>query len=114
MDAQEQRLEVERAVPGDHDLSVDYRTVRERGTRRLADNQHRRTDEAGSLTGYVWPDDVNWPAEHTTYTAAAVILAADALAGATPGSDIMRGATLPAQFSEIALECDCLIAQPTR
>ena len=35
-------------------------------------------------TGWVYGDDVNWPVEHTTYTAAAVILAVDAL-GETHG-----------------------------
>ena len=44
-----------------------------------------RHDEGRYWTGYVFPDEVNWPVEHTTYTAAAVILAADALAHATPG-----------------------------
>jgi hypothetical protein len=50
---------------------------------------------------------VNWPEEHTTYTAAAVILAVDALSGTTPGSDIFRGSTLPGDFAEIGLECGC-------
>jgi hypothetical protein len=55
----------------------------------------------------VFPENVNWPGEHTTYTAAAVILAVDALSGTTPGSDIMRGQTLAAPFGELALECGC-------
>ncbi|MGY2875092.1 hypothetical protein ACVW00_002282 [Marmoricola sp. URHA0025 HA25] len=38
--------------------------------------QHLREDDGRYWTGYVFPDDVNWPAEHTTYTAAAVVLAA--------------------------------------
>ena len=47
--------------------------------------QHLRDADGGYWTGYVYPDDVNWPAEHTTYTAAAVILAADALGQGTAG-----------------------------
>jgi hypothetical protein len=51
-----------------------------------------------------------WPSEQTTYTAAAVILAADALGerygAATPGSGIMRGTSL-SDPSELALECGC-------
>ena len=44
-------------------------------------------EDGGYWTGYVYPDDVIWPAEHTTYTAAAVILAADALSrDGTPGA----------------------------
>ena len=39
---------------------------------------------------------MNWPVEQTTYTAAAVILAVDALSEGSPGADIMRGTTLAA------------------
>ena len=69
--------------------------------------QHLRAEEGKYWTGYVFPDDVNWPAEHTTYTAAAVILAVDALTHSSAGADIMRGTTLAADFAEIALECGC-------
>jgi hypothetical protein len=55
----------------------------------------------------VYPDDVNWPVEHTTYTAAAVILAADALARCTPASGLMAGTTFPPDFTEIGLLCGC-------
>jgi hypothetical protein len=49
---------------------------------------HRRPD--GSYwTGIVYPDRLNFPFdEHTSYTAAAVILAADAICGATPASQL--------------------------
>ena len=61
------------------------------------------------------PRDVHWPHEHTTYTAAAVVLAVDALGEtyghATPGSGIMRGTSLAPHFDEIALECDCPSAE---
>ena len=69
--------------------------------------QHLRGEDGKYWTGYVWPDDVNWPHEHSTYTAAAVILAWDALAGHTGGADIMRGTTLARDFAEIGLECGC-------
>jgi len=52
---------------------------------------HRR-DDGSYWTGLVYPDDragrpTPFPfEEHTSYTAAAVILAADAIAGASPGS----------------------------
>jgi GH15 family glucan-1,4-alpha-glucosidase len=47
---------------------------------------HRLAD--GSYwTGIVYPDEIRFPfGERTSYTAAAVILAADAIAGASPGS----------------------------
>jgi hypothetical protein len=36
-----------------------------------------------------------------------VILAVDALAGTTAGSDLFRGSSLPAQFPELGLDCGC-------
>jgi hypothetical protein len=87
----------------------------------LADMQHLRESDGSYWTGWVYEDgrvhdgeprDVYWPVEHTTYTAAAVILAVDALgevAGhSTAGSGIMRGTSLAPHFTELALECGCL------
>ncbi|WP_307816392.1 prenyltransferase [Nocardioides limicola] len=98
------------------------------GARRLvADMQHLRGADGAYWTGWVYADpahpkpadepvDVYWPYEHTTYTAAAVVLAVDALGEsyghATPGSSIMRGTSLAPHFAEIALECGC--PQPER
>lgn len=88
-------------------MALDALGDRDSALRLFGDMQHLRDTEGRYWTGYVWPDDVNWPVEHTTYTAAAVILAADALGHGTPGSDLMRGATLPADFAETGLECGC-------
>ena len=73
-----------------------------------------RHENGSYWTGIVYGDpekgDVMWPSEQTTYTAAAVILAADALGerygAATPGSGIMRGTSL-IDPAELALECGC-------
>ncbi len=78
----------------------------------LADMQHLRESDGSYWTGWVYedgqphdgePSDVHWPVEHTTYTAAAVILAVDALgevAGhSTAGSGIMRGSSLAPHFT---------------
>lgn len=89
-------------------LALEAIGDRGRALRLLADMQHLRTDEGAYFTGYVWPDEVHWPVEHTTYTAAAVILAVDALSDGTPGADIMRGTTLAPDFAEIGLECRCV------
>ncbi|WP_210502371.1 prenyltransferase/squalene oxidase repeat-containing protein [Nocardioides xinjiangensis] len=91
-------------------LALDAVGDRGRALQLLADMQHLRTDDGSYWTGYVWPDEVNWPGEQTTYTAAAVILAVDALTGGTPGADIMRGTTLAPDFAEIGLECGCTSA----
>ena len=88
-------------------MALDAIGDRDRALRLLADIQHLRTADGSYWTGYVWPDDVNWPGEQTTYTAAAVILAVDALSGETGGSGIMRGTTLAADFAELGLECGC-------
>ncbi len=72
-----------------------------------ADMQHLRHENGSYWTGSVHPDDVFWPAEQTTYTAAAVILATDALSRTSPASGIMRGDTLAPHFPAIALECGC-------
>jgi hypothetical protein len=94
-------------------LALDALGERERALTLLADMQHLRLDDGRYWTGYVYPDDAHWPVEQTTYTAAAVILAVDALSGTTPGSDIFRGSTLPTGFPEIGLECGCR-SQPCR
>ena len=78
-----------------------------RATKLFADMQHLRTDEGTYWTGFVFPENVNWPVEHTTYTAAAVILAWDVLTGTTPGAGVMTGHDIGVEFDEIALECDC-------
>ena len=88
-------------------MALDCLDERDRALRVFADMQHLRHENGSYWTGYVWPDEVNWPADQTTYTAAAVVLAADALSRTTPGSGIMRGETLAAPFREIGLECGC-------
>jgi hypothetical protein len=64
----------------------------------VAAMQHLRADDGSYWTGYVYPDDARWPVERTTWTAAAVVLAADALSGATAASGLFTdpGALPPA------------------
>ena len=88
-------------------LALDAVGDRDRATTLLRDMQHLRADDGGYWTGYVFTDDAVWPVEQTTYTAASVILAVDALSGSTPGSDIFRGSTLPVDLAPIGLECGC-------
>jgi hypothetical protein len=89
-------------------MSLDAIGDHERALEQFIAMQHLREEDGRYWTGWVWPDQVNWPHEHTTYTAAAVVLAADELSRTTPGSGIMRGDTLAPHFEEIALECGCL------
>jgi hypothetical protein len=61
---------------------------RDAATEQLAAMQHLRHEDGSYWTGLVYADDVRWPVERTTWTAAAVVLAADTLAGATPASGL--------------------------
>ena len=61
----------------------------------FASVQAHRQNDGSYLTGVVYPDEVSFPHRETSsYTAAAVVLAADALAHATPASDVLGGAHL--------------------
>jgi hypothetical protein len=53
----------------------------------LFDNIQRfQLDDGSWWTGYVFTDDAHWPDEKPTWTAAAVLLAADALTGISPAT----------------------------
>ena len=57
----------------------------------LFDNIQRFQVEDGSWwTGYVFTDDVHWPEERPAWTAAAVLLAADALHNLTPAHALFK------------------------
>jgi hypothetical protein len=63
--------------------------------------QRYRTDDGRYWTGTVFPDEGRFPTgERSTYTASAVILAADALSGASPASGLFtrHDELLPALF----------------
>ena len=88
-------------------MALDCLDDHARALRLFGDMQHLRHESGGYWTGSVHPEHVFWPNEQTTYTAAAVVLAADALSRTTSASGIMRGETLAAPFREIGLECGC-------
>ncbi|WHI46362.1 prenyltransferase/squalene oxidase repeat-containing protein [Microbulbifer sp. VAAF005] len=57
---------------------------------------HRWQDKDGGYwTGYVYRDEAIWPEEKTTWTVGAMLLAADALAGLTPASELFTSVRLP-------------------
>jgi hypothetical protein len=97
-------------------LALDGLGDHRRAMTLLRDMQHLRGEDGGYWTGWVYGDDVYWPHEHTTYTAAAVILAVDALGEtrghSTAGSGIYRGTSLAPHFTELMLECDCVVGDP--
>jgi len=58
--------------------------------------QAHRCDDGSYWTGIVYPDKDTFPfSERTTYTAGAIVLAADALCDATPAAGLFRGESLP-------------------
>ena len=81
------------------------------GQRRMAHEQfaamhHLREDDGSYWTGLVFADGKRWPEERTTWTGAAMILAADALSGATPASGLFRGHDLPMGLHD-DFDCEC-------
>ena len=62
----------------------------------LACTRRHRCDDGAYLTGLVHPDLIVFPAdERTAYTSAAIVLAADAICGASPGAGVFAGVGLP-------------------
>ncbi|WP_328474758.1 prenyltransferase [Actinoplanes sp. NBC_00393] len=79
------------------ELALALDAIGERSAARelVAAMQHLREDDGSYWTGLVLTDGVRWPVERTTWTAAAVVLAVDALHGQHPRSAIFRDAAEP-------------------
>ena len=52
--------------------------------------QRFQVEDGSWWTGYAFKDDVHWPDERPTWTAAAVLLAADALFELTPAHELFK------------------------
>jgi hypothetical protein len=91
-------------------LALDALDDRDRAQTLFADAQHLRQPDGAYWTGFVYPDQVSWPAEHTTFTTAAALLAYDALAEVTGGAGVIRGTGLVTDPEPLALECGCASA----
>jgi hypothetical protein len=73
--------------------------MRDRAVELFAHAQTQRTDDGQYWTGIVYPQEVHFPAEETsTYSAAAVVLAAEALDGTSPAAALFvdHDSVLPA------------------
>ena len=88
-------------------LSLDALGDRDRALEQFANMQHLRERDGSYWTGLVFSDGKRWPVERTTWTGAAVVLAADALCGATGGSGIFRD-ELPRGL-ESGFDCECVV-----
>jgi hypothetical protein len=61
--------------------------------------QNLRLPDGSYWTGMVYPEEATYPPlERSTYTAGAMVLAADALSRTTPASGIFRGEGLPSHL----------------
>jgi hypothetical protein len=77
-------------------LSLDALGRREEAVELITWAQAHRQTDGSYLTGVVYPDHETFPfEERTTYTAAAMVLAVDALAKWSPASGLFRGEGLP-------------------
>lgn len=88
-------------------LALDAIGEDDRGLGLLADMQHLRENDGSCWTGYVFEDDARWPEERSTWTAAAVVLAVDALSITTAASGIFRAEALPTGFVFHEPACGC-------
>jgi len=87
-------------------LTLDALGMRSAALELFAVGQALRLPDGSYWTGMVYPDETTFPSgERTTYTAAAMILAADALFPATPASGLFRGECLSAPLDLAEPHC---------
>lgn len=76
-------------------LALDVLDRADDARRLLGEIQRLRREDGTYWTGYVYPDATFWPVEQTTWTAATVLLAIDALSRTTAANGLFRGEGLP-------------------
>ena len=91
-------------------LALDAIGDRSRAFEQFSAMHHLREEDGSYWTGLVYADGKRWPVERTTWTGAAVILAADALSSTTPGCGIFRGTDLPRGL-EGEYDCECAASE---
>ncbi len=94
-------------------LALDVAGDRDRAVTMVSSMHHLREDDGAYWTGYVYADGVRWPVEQSSWTAAAVILAVDALSNSTGGAGLFRGAGLPQIQDIVGDDCGCRDAAPS-
>ncbi|AXT85520.1 prenyltransferase [Aeromicrobium sp. A1-2] len=88
-------------------LALDALGRTDEARTQLAAMQHLRDDDGSYWTGLVYDIQTRWPVERTTWTAATVILAADALSRTTPANGVFRGEGLPLFDWKASDSCPC-------
>jgi len=80
-------------------LALDALGMDEDAVRLFTWAQGLRNEDGSYWTGMVYPEEATYPPlERSSYTAAAMVLAADALSRTTPASGIFRGEGLPSHL----------------
>jgi MMP endo-(1,4)-3-O-methyl-alpha-D-mannosidase len=92
-------------------MALDALGQRSTAHRQFAAMQHLREGDGSYWTGLVFADGKRWPEERTTWTGAAMILAADALSNTTAGAGIFRADALPTGL-QTDFDCECVTAGP--
>ena len=88
-------------------MALDAMGARDRALQQFEAMQHLREVDGSYWTGLVFSDGKRWPVERTTWTGAAMILAADSLSETTTGSGIFRDDALPRGL-EGDYDCACV------
>jgi hypothetical protein len=88
-------------------LALDVVGDRCRAVAMLSSMLHLREASGACWTGYVYSDDTRWPVEKSSWTAAALILAVDALGNTTGGAGLFRGEGLPVVTDTVGEHCSC-------
>jgi hypothetical protein len=91
-------------------IALDTVGMHERALSVFTDMQHLRDADGSYWTGWQYVAKANWPAEHSTWTAAAVILAADVLSSASPASGLFHAEDLPLGTDLGDAVCGCSTA----
>lgn len=94
-------------------IALDVAGDRDRAVAMVSSMHHLREDDGAYWTGYVYADGVRWPVEQSSWTAAAVILAVDALSNATGGAGLFRGEGLAEIPDIVGDDCGCRDAAPS-
>jgi hypothetical protein len=88
-------------------MALDAMGARDGALQQFEAMQHLREVDGSYWTGLVFSDGKRWPVERTTWTGAAMILAADSLSETTTGSGIFRDDALPRGL-EGDYDCACV------
>src|SRR5205085_1920416 len=94
-------------------LALDAIGDRARALRLFADVQHLRDADGAYWTGWQFQNLAHFPTEHSTWTSAAIILAADGLARATGAGGLFAAAGAGGTLAPAGpAACGCAVPTP--